>query len=87
MEGDLDETLRPTSVRSRRTPSRTNETNGIWLDKFPQMRRIRYGMNTENKVYDYLVIGSGLAGLSAAIELSQYGHVLVATKVCSHRIK
>ena len=47
------------------------------------MRRIRYGMNTENKVYDYLVIGSGLAGLSAAIELSQYGHVLVATKVAA----
>lgn len=40
-------------------------------------------MNTENKVYDYLVIGSGLAGLSAAIELSQYGHVLVATKVAA----
>ena len=40
-------------------------------------------MNTENKVYDYLVIGSGLAGLSAAIELSQYGQVLVATKVAA----
>jgi L-aspartate oxidase len=40
-------------------------------------------MNTENQSYDYLVIGSGLAGLSAAIELSQHGHVLVATKTAA----
>ena len=40
-------------------------------------------MKTENQVYDYLVIGSGLAGLSAAIELSQHGQVLVATKVAT----
>ncbi len=30
--------------------------------------------------YDFLVIGSGLAGLAAAMELSKYGRVLVATK-------
>ena len=40
-------------------------------------------MKTENQAYDYLVIGSGLAGLSAAIELSQHGQVLVATKVAT----
>ncbi len=31
--------------------------------------------------YDFLVIGSGLAGLTAAMELSKHGHVLVASKV------
>ena len=29
---------------------------------------------------DFLVIGSGVAGLRAAIELSQHGHVLIITK-------
>ena len=31
--------------------------------------------------YDFLVIGSGLAGLTAALELSKQGQVLVASKV------
>lgn len=35
-------------------------------------------MNTEK--VDFLVIGSGVAGLRAAIELAPYGHVLVVTK-------
>ena len=29
---------------------------------------------------DYLVIGSGVAGIRAAIELSQHGRVLIITK-------
>ena len=29
---------------------------------------------------DYLVIGSGLAGLSAALKLSTFGHVVVLAK-------
>ena len=33
------------------------------------------------KSYDFLVIGSGLAGLTAAIELGRHGRVLVASKV------
>lgn len=34
----------------------------------------------EKEVVDFLVIGSGVAGLRAAIELAPYGSVLVATK-------
>lgn len=34
-----------------------------------------------NDSYDFLVIGSGLAGLTAAIELARHGSVLVASKV------
>ncbi len=37
-------------------------------------------MTQMNPSYDFLVIGSGLAGLTAAIELSKHGRVLVATK-------
>ena len=29
---------------------------------------------------DYLIIGSGLTGMTAAIELSKFGKVIVATK-------
>ena len=29
---------------------------------------------------DFLVIGSGLAGLSAALELADHGQVIIATK-------
>ena len=32
-------------------------------------------------VYDFLVIGSGLAGMTAAMELSKHGRVLVASKL------
>ncbi len=35
----------------------------------------------KNDTYDFLVIGSGLAGLTAAMELGKQGRVLVATKV------
>ncbi|MEN7972289.1 MAG: L-aspartate oxidase [Verrucomicrobiota bacterium] len=38
-------------------------------------------MNNSSITYDFLVIGSGLAGLTAALELSKNGSVLVATKV------
>jgi L-aspartate oxidase len=34
----------------------------------------------KNDAYDFLVIGSGLAGLTAALELSKHGRVLVASK-------
>ncbi|MBN2786561.1 MAG: L-aspartate oxidase [Pontiellaceae bacterium] len=37
-------------------------------------------MNSTSTSYDFLVIGSGLAGLTAAIELSRHGSVLVASK-------
>ena len=33
-----------------------------------------------NETADYLIIGSGVAGLRAAIELSSYGRVLILTK-------
>ena len=33
---------------------------------------------------DYLVIGSGVAGLRAAIELSRHGRVIVITKDATH---
>ncbi|VGO15257.1 L-aspartate oxidase [Pontiella desulfatans] len=36
-------------------------------------------MNTQS--YDFLIIGSGLAGLTAALELGKHGRVLVASKV------
>jgi L-aspartate oxidase len=36
---------------------------------------------TESKSYDFLVIGSGLAGLTAALELGRHGRVLVTSKV------
>ncbi|MDH3981986.1 MAG: FAD-binding protein, partial [Kiritimatiellaceae bacterium] len=38
-------------------------------------------MKKTPKTIDFLVIGSGLAGLTCAIELSRHGHVLVTTKV------
>ncbi len=38
-------------------------------------------MNNSTTSYDFLVIGSGLAGLTAALELGRHGHVLVASKV------
>ena len=38
-------------------------------------------MKTTPKNVDFLVIGSGLAGLTAALELSKHGKVLVTTKV------
>ncbi|MDZ8119758.1 L-aspartate oxidase [Pontiella agarivorans] len=38
-------------------------------------------MKNTPKNVDFLVIGSGLAGLTAAIELSKHGKVLVSTKV------
>ena len=34
-----------------------------------------------NQQADFLVIGSGLAGLNAAIELSEHGSVLLLSKV------
>jgi L-aspartate oxidase len=37
-------------------------------------------MNTAPSNYDFLVIGSGLAGLTAALELCKHGRVLVASK-------
>ena len=37
-------------------------------------------MNSTTKTYDFLVIGSGLAGLTAALELGKHGRVLVASK-------
>jgi L-aspartate oxidase len=37
-------------------------------------------MNNSSPTYDFLVIGSGLAGLTAAMELSKHGRVLVASK-------
>jgi L-aspartate oxidase len=36
---------------------------------------------TESTSYDFLVIGSGLAGLTAALELGRHGRVLVASKL------
>jgi L-aspartate oxidase len=33
------------------------------------------------ETFDFLVIGSGLAGLTAALELCRHGSVLVASKV------
>ena len=38
-------------------------------------------MNNSTSTYDFLVIGSGLAGLTAALELGRHGRVLVASKV------
>ncbi|MEI6890982.1 MAG: L-aspartate oxidase [Pontiella sp.] len=38
-------------------------------------------MKTTPKTVDFLVIGSGLAGLTAAMELSKHGNVLVSSKV------
>ena len=38
-------------------------------------------MNNSATTYDFLVIGSGLAGLTAALELGRRGRVLVASKV------
>ena len=38
-------------------------------------------MNNSTTTYDFLVIGSGLAGLTAALELGRHGRVLVASKV------
>ena len=34
----------------------------------------------KKEIVDYLIIGSGVAGLRAAIELAPYGDVLVITK-------
>ncbi|MEW6163002.1 MAG: L-aspartate oxidase [Nitrospirota bacterium] len=41
---------------------------------------IRYPSIMEKEVVDFLIIGSGVAGLRAAIELAPYGSVLVVTK-------
>ena len=38
---------------------------------------------SEPTAYDFLVIGSGLAGLTAAMELGKHGRVLVASKVAA----
>lgn len=38
-------------------------------------------MSNSTSSYDFLVIGSGLAGLTCAMELGKHGRVLVATKV------
>ncbi|MEE9368633.1 MAG: FAD-binding protein, partial [Pontiella sp.] len=38
-------------------------------------------MNNSTTSYDFIVIGSGLAGMTAALELSKQGRVLVASKV------
>ncbi|VGO21572.1 L-aspartate oxidase [Pontiella sulfatireligans] len=38
-------------------------------------------MNNTQTRFDFLVIGSGLAGLTSALELSKHGRVLVASKV------
>ncbi|MDI6890674.1 MAG: L-aspartate oxidase [Thermodesulfovibrionales bacterium] len=41
---------------------------------------IRYPSIMEKEIVDFLIIGSGVAGLRAAIELAPYGSVLVVTK-------
>ena len=46
----------------------------------PQTRQSETVMAMKD-TYDFLVIGSGLAGLTAAMELSRHGRVLVASKV------
>jgi len=38
-------------------------------------------MNDSTTTHDFLIIGSGAAGLTAALELSKHGRVLVASKV------
>ncbi len=49
--------------------------------KEPKRYLISFDSNTTSHVFtDVLVIGSGLAGLSAAIQAAQYGSVLVVTK-------
>ena len=37
-------------------------------------------MNGTTKIYDYLVIGSGIAGLTYALQVSRWGKVAVITK-------
>src|SRR4030066_816541 len=41
---------------------------------------IRYPSYMKNEIVDFLIIGSGVAGLRAAIELAPYGSILIATK-------
>ena len=36
---------------------------------------------TNNKIYDFLIIGSGLAGLFAAYHASKLGSVLIVSKI------
>ncbi len=47
-----------------------------WTTQWP----ITHGTDMQKEKTDFLVIGSGVAGLSAAIELSKHGKVLVITK-------
>ena len=50
-----------------------------WLSlDFPSS--IRYPSYMKNEIVDFLIIGSGVAGLRAAIELAPYGSILIATK-------
>ncbi|HYA12107.1 MAG TPA: L-aspartate oxidase [Thermodesulfovibrionales bacterium] len=41
---------------------------------------IRYSSYMEKEIVDFLIIGSGVAGLRAAIELAPHGEVLIVTK-------
>src|SRR5262245_976678 len=47
----------------------------------PQLRRTsKFFMDTLNNPTDYIVIGSGIAGLRAAIDLAEAGRVIIFTK-------
>ncbi|NOX66317.1 MAG: L-aspartate oxidase [Chlorobi bacterium] len=41
---------------------------------------------TNNKTYDFLIVGSGLAGLFAAYQAAKYGSVLIVSKIKENKI-